>query len=134
MASFFGAVANTPLAALIIVGEMSGSYELLPPLMVVGAIALIFARRFSIYRNQVQNKFHSPAHLKHFTMDVLQNLRVPDVLPRLHNTSEAVVHNEMPYFSLNALSKKIGHLHFVVLDGEERLILREDDVLAIVAD
>ncbi len=130
MASFFGAVANTPLAALIIVGEMSGSYELLPPLMVVGAIALIFARRFSIYRNQVQNKFHSPAHLKHFTMDVLQNLRVSDVLPRLHNTSEAVVHNEMPYFSLNALSKKIGHLHFVVLDGEERLrgMIRLDDL------
>ena len=37
MASFFGGVANTPLAALIIVTEMTGSYHLLPPLMLVGA-------------------------------------------------------------------------------------------------
>ena len=31
MASFFGAVANTPLAPLILVIEISGSYHLLPP-------------------------------------------------------------------------------------------------------
>ena len=31
MASFFGAVANTPLAALILGIEISGSYHLLPP-------------------------------------------------------------------------------------------------------
>jgi CIC family chloride channel protein len=130
MASFFGAVANTPLAALIIVSEMSGSYELLPPLMLVSAFALIFARGFSIYRNQVQNKFHSPAHLKDFTIDVLQNLGVGEVFPHLHNTSEAVVYNQMPYFSLNALSKKLGHLHFVVLDAEDRLrgMIRLDDL------
>ena len=130
MAGFFGAVANTPLAALIIVSEMSGSYELLPPLMLVSAFALIFARRFSLYQNQVQNKFHSPAHLKDFTIDVLQNLNVGEVFPRLQNTSAAVVGNEMPYFSLNALSRKLGHLHFVVLDGEGYLrgMIRLDDL------
>ena len=77
MASFFGAVANTPLAALILVIEMSGSYYLLPPLMVVSALALIFARNFSIYQNQVQNKFHSPAHIKDLTVNVLHDLQVP---------------------------------------------------------
>ena len=138
MASFFGAVANTPLAALILVIEMSGSYYLLPPLMVVSSLALIFARNFSIYQNQVQNKFHSPAHIKHLTVDVLHNLQVRDVFPRLKNTSEAIVSNRLSYFSLSALSKKLGHLHFVVTDDNgglrgmislEDLDLPEDEML-----
>jgi len=121
MASFFGAVANTPLAALILVIEISGSYHLLPPLMVVSALALICARNYSIFENQVQNKFHSPSHMKDLTVNVLQNLRVGEVLPLLQNTSEAIVSNTLSYFSLSALSKKLGHLHFVVVDSEGHL-------------
>ncbi len=138
MASFFGAVANTPLAALILVLEMSGSYHLLPPLMVVSALALIFARNFSIYQNQVQNKFYSPAHIKDLTVDVLHNLQVRELFPRLENTSEAIVSNRLSYFSLSTLSKKLGHLHFVVTDAAgglrgmislEDLDLPEDEML-----
>ena len=138
MASFFGAVANTPLAALILVIEMSGSYHLLPPLMVVSALALIFARNFSIYQNQVQNKFHSPAHIKDLTVDVLHNLQVREVFPRLKSTSEAIVSNRLSYFSLSSLSKKLGHVHFVVTDDDgglrgmislEDLDLPEDEML-----
>lgn len=129
MASFFGAVANTPLAALILIIEMSGSYHLLPPLMVVSALALIFARNVSIYQNQVQNKFHSPAHIKDLTVNVLHNLQVRGVFPRLKNTSEAIVSNRLSYFSLSTLSKKLGHLHFVVTDdrgGLRGMISLED--------
>ena len=121
MAAFFAGVANAPLGALIMVTEMSGGYDLLPPLMLVCAFALIFARNFSIYKNQVQNKFHSPAHIKDVTVNVLQNLRVDDVFDRLKNTSEAVVSNSLSYFSLSALSKKLGHMHFVVVDEAEKL-------------
>ena len=130
MASFFGAVANTPLAALIIISEMSGSYHLLPPLMVVSALALISTRNYSIYRNQVQNKFHSPAHLKNLTVNVLQNLQVSKVLPSLASASEAIVSNQLAYFSLNALSKKLGHLHFVVIaaNGTLRGMISLDDI------
>ena len=130
MASFFGAMANTPLAALIIVTEMTGSYHLLPPLMLVSALTLIFSRNISIYEKQTQSKFHSPAHLKDFTIDVLEQLRVEEIFPLLHNTSEAVVRNDMPYFSLNALSRKQGHLHFVVVDDDRRLrgMIRLDDL------
>ncbi len=138
MAAFFAGVANAPLGALIMVTEMSGGYDLLPPLMLVCAFALIFARNFSIYKYQVQNKFHSPAHIKDVTVNVLQNLRVSDVFDRLQNTSEAVVSNSLSYFSLSALSKKLGHMHFVVVDDAgslrglislEDLDLPEDDFL-----
>ena len=35
--------------------------------------------------------------------------------------NEAVVSNELAYFSLNALSKKLGHLHFVVVNADNQL-------------
>jgi len=122
MASFLAAVSNTPLAALIMVTEMTGSYHLLPPLMLVSAFALIFTRRFSIYQNQVANKFRSPAHLKDFTVDVLQNLRVADILPGLRHAADPVVTNDTPYYSLDAVSRRLGLLHFIVVDGERRVL------------
>ena len=38
------------------------------------AFAFLFMRHVSIYEDQVQNKFPPPAHLKDFTVDVLENL------------------------------------------------------------
>lgn len=62
MASFFAGVANAPIASIVMVSELTGGYELLPPLMIVATVALIFSGRPSIYKNQVQNRFHSKAH------------------------------------------------------------------------
>lgn len=63
MASFFSSVTNASLGALVMVTEMTGGYELLPPLMIVAVISLITSHKWSIYRNQVTNKFFSQAHL-----------------------------------------------------------------------
>jgi hypothetical protein len=63
MASFFAGLANAPLGALILVTEMTDSYHLLPPLMLVCFFVLVCGQQFSIYKNQVPNKFHSPAHI-----------------------------------------------------------------------
>ncbi|MBT5146669.1 MAG: chloride channel protein [Gemmatimonadetes bacterium] len=130
MGSFLAGVANTPLAALIIVTEMTGSYHLLPALMVVAAVALVLSRKVSIYDDQVQNRFHSPAHLKDFTVDILENLRVGEVLDRLDGSQEAMVSHETPYFTLNALARRLGHLHFVVIDGNGGLrgMIRLDEL------
>lgn len=81
------------------------------------AVALVLSRKVSIYDEQVQDRFHSPAHLKDFTVDILENLRVGEVLDRLDGSKEALVSHEMPYFSLSALARRVGHLHFVVIDG-----------------
>jgi chloride channel protein, CIC family len=139
MASFFAGVANAPLGAFILVTEMTGSYHLLPPLMLVCAFALIFTRGFSIYKRQVQDRFHSPAHLKDFTIDVLQDLEVGQVFERIVRPSEALVRNDTPYFTLRALSRRIGQVDFVVVDEQSRLRgmlhldeldLLEDDALS----
>ena len=128
----FGAMANTPLAALIIVTEMTGSYHLLPPLMLVSALALIFARDYSIYENQVESKFHSPAHLKDFTIDVLEKLKVSEIFPQLRNTSAAVVSNKIPVIGEDeeSESKFLGYMTYqdllrVYHEEVERLERRE---------
>lgn len=63
MAGFFTAAANTPISTVIMVSELTGNYQLLVPAMWVAALAMLLGRRFSIYKNQLPNRFHSPAHL-----------------------------------------------------------------------
>jgi CIC family chloride channel protein len=71
MAGFFAGVANAPIGAVIMVSEMTGSYELLAPLLLVCVINVLLNRKWSLYESQVENRFASPAH---------QNLMVKDIL------------------------------------------------------
>lgn len=80
MASFFAGVANAPMASLIMICELSGGYDLILPLLLVNAIALVFTRGWSIYEKQVLNKFHSPAHIGNFTIDILEKITVNSIL------------------------------------------------------
>lgn len=67
MAATFSAVTNASLGGLVMVTEITGGYELLPPLMIVSVVSLIVSSRWSIYQNQVLNKFFSQAH--HWDME-----------------------------------------------------------------
>lgn len=62
MGGFLASVTNASLGTLVMVTELTGGYELLPPLMIVATISLIVSRKWSIYENQVKNKFFSDAH------------------------------------------------------------------------
>ncbi|MCB2193742.1 MAG: chloride channel protein, partial [Deltaproteobacteria bacterium] len=79
MAAFFSGAAKAPLGALIMVTEMTQSYALLPPLMLVSVIAILFNRGSSIYEMQVANKFSSPAHEGDLTVNVMEELTVGQV-------------------------------------------------------
>lgn len=76
MAAFFSAVTNASLGALVMVTELTGSYQLLPPLMIVAVISLISSSRWSLYRNQKKNKFSSQAHLWDMNPSLLQNTQI----------------------------------------------------------
>jgi CIC family chloride channel protein len=80
MAAFFAGSAKAPLGALLMVSEMTWSYGLLPPLMLVSVIAILFNRHSSIYEKQLKNKFASPAHKGELTVNVLSELKVSDVM------------------------------------------------------
>jgi CIC family chloride channel protein len=79
MGGFFAGVAKTPFAAVIMVMEMTGSYGLLVPSLLVAAIAyLCLPLAVSLYENQVGSRVDSPAHLGSFAVDVLKLVRVGD--------------------------------------------------------
>jgi CIC family chloride channel protein len=56
MATFYGGIAHVPIASLILVSELAGSYDLLVPLMLAGGIAFVTLRRRSLYPTQVTSK------------------------------------------------------------------------------
>lgn len=62
MGTFYGGIANTPLAAVVIICEMAGSYELLVPLMLCEGVAFVALRRVSLYNAQVRSLRESPVH------------------------------------------------------------------------
>ena len=52
MGTFYGGIANVPLAALVMVCEVAGSYDLLVPLMLAEGVAIIALRRVNLYETQ----------------------------------------------------------------------------------
>ena len=78
MGALYGGIANTPIAAVIMVCEMAGSYDLLVPLMFVQGITFIALRRISLYPAQLRTVHDSPVHRRR--RDPLRFLRVRNVI------------------------------------------------------
>jgi len=79
MAGTLAATYKTPIAALLMVSEMTGAYSLLIPSMWVCALAFLLSGRRGILRSQVPNPVDSPAHRGHFFNDILAGIRVAKV-------------------------------------------------------
>src|SRR5262249_47310650 len=80
MAGFFAAAAKTPFSTLVIVSEMTGSYNLLLPTLWVCTIAFLLSDEQSIYSSQVESRSLSPAHQGDYVREVLAGLRVSQFL------------------------------------------------------
>ncbi|RLB20954.1 MAG: chloride channel protein, partial [Deltaproteobacteria bacterium] len=76
MAGFFAAVSNAPISTIIFVSEMTNSYHLLLPSMLVCTLAYLLSRKWTIYVKQVQNRLASNAHRGEFFVDVLATIKV----------------------------------------------------------
>jgi CIC family chloride channel protein len=113
MGAFFAGVANAPIASLMMVCELTGAYELLPPLMVVATIALVTSRRWSIYTTQVDNKFFSRAHLWEMNPNVLKRMTVGEMTHGIYDQS-AIVSNDMPLHQLEMRSRELGESDLVL--------------------
>lgn len=80
MAAFFAGAAKAPIAGVVMVCEMTGSYSLLPGLLIAAVMHIAFSRPWSIYKSQVVNKFASPAHRGDMDQDVLRITTVGEVI------------------------------------------------------
>jgi chloride channel protein, CIC family len=79
MAAFLGGVAHAPISSLVIASEMTGSYDLLVPIMLAEAVTFVMMRRWTLYEKQVATRRDSPAHGAEYVFDVLQHVRVREV-------------------------------------------------------
>jgi CIC family chloride channel protein len=80
MGGFFAGVAKTPIAALIMVAEMTGGYSLILPMMVVSSLAYLLLGRVSLYEKQVATRVDSPAHVGDYAIDIMDHLLVKDAI------------------------------------------------------
>lgn len=78
MATFYGGIAKTPVAALVFVCELAGSYDLLVPLMLAEAVAFVALRRVALYHAQPRTVHESAVH-RH-ERDPMRRLTCRDVL------------------------------------------------------
>jgi CIC family chloride channel protein len=119
MAGFFASVTNAQLGVLIMVTEMTGGYELLPPLMIVCVISIILTKKWSIYSNQPTNKFHSKAHTWDLKPKTLQNVKIRDI-KSLKTISPAIIHENI---NLNQIEKVAHHTYqtdFIIVNQENQ--------------
>ncbi len=116
MGAFFAGVANAPIASLMMVCELTGAYELLPPLMVVAIVALVTSRRWSIYSAQVDDKFSSKAHLWEMNPNFLKRVTIADAMRGSYSRS-AIISHDLPLAQIESLSRE---------SGESDLLLEND--------
>ena len=82
MGGFFAGVGKVPIAAVVMVCEMTGNYALLAPLMIVAVVHMSLSTPWALYPSQVASPVDSPAHTGDYIVDVLQSMKVSDVLDR----------------------------------------------------
>jgi len=119
MAGFFAGVAKAPIGALLMVSEMTRGYGLVVPLMFVSVITVLLSRRWSIYENQVRNKFASPAHAGELTINVLQTMKVREVYNPGRPVTQLPV--DMRFKELKRLMTMTRESFFPVVDDDFKL-------------
>jgi len=80
MGTFYGGLAHVPIASLVMVCELAGSYELLVPLMFAEGIAFVALRDRSLYHAQVPTRRESAAHRDDLITDVLRGVSVGEIM------------------------------------------------------
>ncbi|OQY00511.1 MAG: chloride channel protein [Desulfobacteraceae bacterium 4572_130] len=123
MAGFFTAVSNTPISTIIFVSEMTNSYHLLLPSLLVCSICYLLCQKWTIYKKQVKNRVESPAHAGEFMMDILQTIKVEDLMYLVKKKSiTKVVGENMPFSKFKKIYSSTKQHYFPVINKEDKFI------------
>ena len=120
MAGFFTAVSNTPISTIIFVSEMTNSYHLLLPSLMVCALCYLFSQKFTIFENQVKSRVDSPAHAGEFMMDILQTLKVENLTHLVKQVR--CVNQEMAFSDFKKIFQTTKQHYFPVMDNQGAFI------------
>jgi CIC family chloride channel protein len=119
MAGFFTSVSNTPISTIIFVSEMTDSYQLLLPSLLVCSVAYMASRRWTIYEKQPQNRIDSPAHAGEFFVDILQTFKVKDLKSRIRKVN--LIPQDMRFVDFKRYFAKTKQHYFPVMDENGRM-------------
>jgi CIC family chloride channel protein len=121
MGGFFAGVAKVPITAMIMVSEMSGSYGLLVPLMLVSIVNVaILSSKCTLYEEQVPSLVDSPAHQGDFVVDVLEQLHVREVMDTSREYD--LIPQEMPLPQVLRVAANSNNMYFPVIDKNRTLV------------
>ena len=82
MGGVLAATMRTPMAAIVMVTEMTGSYGLIVPSMLVCIGAYVVGRRWGLNSAQVRGAAESPAHAGDLVVHTLQSWKIEELLER----------------------------------------------------
>ncbi len=122
MGGFFAGVAKVPFASVIMVMELTGSYGLLVPSLLVATIAYLFVPlSIRLYENQLPARPDSPAHIGSFAVDILRHTTVREYWTPNGDTCTTLT-EDTPLDRLVEMASDSQHNVFPVVDGHGRLV------------
>jgi CIC family chloride channel protein len=120
MAGFFAGVSNTPISTIIFVSEMTNSYHLLLPSLLVCSVCYLTSRGWTIFYNQVKNKVESPAHAGDFFVDIMEAIHVRDLMDSVREVK--TITEDMTFDDFKTFFCEHHQHHFPMVDQQNRLV------------
>ncbi|WP_300457378.1 chloride channel protein [Desulfobacula sp.] len=132
MAGFFAAASNTPISTIIFISEMTNSYHLLLPSLLVCSICYLLCQRWTIFENQVKSRIDSPAHAGEFMMDILQTIKVKNLRHLIKEVR--CVNEDMPFSEFKKIFSSTKQHYFPVIDrnGSFSGIFSSTDIRGVI--
>ncbi len=119
MCGFFAGAAKTPISTIVMVTEMTGSFQLLLPAMWVCGLTFLLSGRWALYQKQVPHRALSPAHAGEYQVALLEKMTVADV----YEPSEVeTVPHDTPLADLLQVLVRSRHDYFPVRDQGGRFV------------
>lgn len=120
MAGFFAVVSNAPISTIIFVSEMTNSYHLLLPSLLVCLFGYLLSRKWTIYIKQVRSKVDSNAHRGEFFTDVLEEIKVKDLEPYFR--MPLTIPEDMHFSRFKKVFSSSDQHYFPVVDKDQKFI------------
>ncbi len=119
MGGFFAGVAKVPIASIIMACEMSSSYTLLVPLMLVSSISYLLLRNVSLYEKQLTSRLASPAHVTEFSRGLLEKFYVHEAA-KMRPVSR--IPEEMSFGEMVKVMVNSREIYFPVVDRNGKMV------------
>lgn len=118
MVAFFGAVSKAPISTIIMGSEMTGSYVLLPAMILASVISYgLIGLKTTIYQSQVKDRNESPAHMHEYRA-LLKKLSVRDAV----NPDFSKIHHDRTAYEASDILKNSKSAGIVIVDADSRYI------------